>query len=171
MSSCQFMRFEFNQRTRLSTGSRNFGILDARIFRRQIFFIDEQPVRARYASRGSPGPAMRVRSRCRLQLLELGAGSCAIWPRRGPARRSASCPRVRKCTFEEGRLERAGPTAALRSRAYNTVECCSFVLKFKNLPRNLRSFSADTTHREQKFGWMYVQVNRILVGQTRFLVN
>lgn len=122
------MRFEFNQRTRLSTGSRNFGILDARIFRRQIFFIDRQP----YVRVISREPAMRVRSRCRLQLLELGAGSCAIWPGRG--QRAESPPPGTKVHLSGG-----DPCERAAHVAFTSAQYCGMFIRgiFRDF-RNLR---------------------------------
>lgn len=54
----------------------NFGRLDTRVFRRQISFIGGPYVRR---VRRIYEPAVRARGRCRLQLLELEAGSCTIW--------------------------------------------------------------------------------------------
>ncbi|KYN43627.1 hypothetical protein ALC56_01889 [Trachymyrmex septentrionalis] len=68
----QFMRFEFNQRTRLTGGTRKFSDIRcknfseaSRLYRRNVPYV-------RVMCPESPRPAMRVRSRCRLQLLELG---------------------------------------------------------------------------------------------------
>lgn len=112
----QFMRFEFNQRTRLTGGTRKFWDIRcknfseaSRLYRRNVPYV-------RVMCPKSPRPAMRVRSRCRLQLLELGAGSCAIRFRR---HRSASRPGVRKCILEKSPFS----AQESRQRRAKTVEC------------------------------------------------
>ena len=68
----QFMRFEFNQRTRLTGGTRKFSDIRCKNFSEASHLYRRNVPYVRVMCPESPRPPIRVRSRCRLQLLELG---------------------------------------------------------------------------------------------------
>lgn len=117
----QFMRFEFNQRTRLTGGTRKFWDIRCKNFSEaQVVFIHVTRRTCVLYVPGAHGRFMRVRGvrgRCRLQLLELGAGSCTIRFRRHSPR-SVSRPRVRKCILEKAPFS----TQESQQHRTNTVE-------------------------------------------------
>jgi len=112
----QFMRFEFNQRTRLTGGTRKFWDIRCKNFSEASRLYRHNVPYMRVMCPESSRPVMRVRSRCRLQLLELGEdhmrfGSGGIIQRVARGYESAF--------FKRAHLARRSQ----RQRRAKTVEC------------------------------------------------